>query len=139
SIAAVVGASGSGKSSVVLAGLLPRLRRTGGWSIFTLRPGAQPFYALATTLAGALEPDLRETARLVEGRQLADALSAGAIRLTDVLGRIRDKEGGRRRHLVVIDQFEELYTLCPDVEVQRRVIDALLSILAASSTAGQGA
>ena len=39
----VVGASGSGKSSIVQAGLLPRLRNPQGWLIASLRPAGQPF------------------------------------------------------------------------------------------------
>ena len=54
---AVVGASGSGKSSLVLAGLLPALERgtpngaESSWRVATMRPGAAPIEALATVLA----------------------------------------------------------------------------------------
>jgi WD40 repeat protein len=127
-LTAVVGASGSGKSSVVSAGLLPRLHASGDWLLITLRPGAQPFQALATAVIPALEPDLRETARLVEGRHLTDALASGEIALADVVARIRGKDPGHRRVLLVIDQFEELYTLCPDAEERRRFTDTLLTV-----------
>ena len=54
---AVIGPSGSGKSSLVFAGLIPALRRsglfgTGGWAIRTLRPGERPMAALADALGG---------------------------------------------------------------------------------------
>ena len=62
----VVGPSGSGKSSVVFAGLLPRLRRGDGWSIVQLRPGSQPFHELANALLPLLEPAMTETDRLIE-------------------------------------------------------------------------
>jgi hypothetical protein len=45
-VAVIVSSSGSGKSSALFAGLLPRLRQAGGWEFALLRPGAQPFYAL---------------------------------------------------------------------------------------------
>src|SRR5208282_3118960 len=47
---AVVGSSGSGKSSLVFAGLLPALRKQGRttmWDVVTLRPGKRPLNALA--------------------------------------------------------------------------------------------
>ena len=51
-MAVIVGSSGSGKSSALFAGLLPRLRAEQGWQIAIFRPGSQPFYALA----GAMMP-----------------------------------------------------------------------------------
>ncbi|MCI5157483.1 MAG: hypothetical protein D3906_03420 [Candidatus Electrothrix sp. AUS1_2] len=47
---AVIGASGSGKSSLVLAGVIPALRRTGNWLIADCRPKKQPLYELAACL-----------------------------------------------------------------------------------------
>jgi len=38
----VLGTSGSGKSSVIFAGLIPRLRQEGNWLILSLRPGGRP-------------------------------------------------------------------------------------------------
>ncbi|MDJ0634641.1 MAG: CHAT domain-containing protein [Xenococcaceae cyanobacterium MO_188.B29] len=49
-LVAVVGASGSGKSSVVFAGLIPRLRQDKGVKIVNFRPGKNPFESLATAL-----------------------------------------------------------------------------------------
>ena len=46
----VVGPSGAGKSSFVQAGVIPRLREQGAWTVLTLRPGADPFGTLATRL-----------------------------------------------------------------------------------------
>ena len=70
---AVLGTSGSGKSSAVFAGLVPLLREEGNWLIAGLRPGNQPFHALAAALLPALEPKLDETDRLVKARKLAEA------------------------------------------------------------------
>ncbi len=126
-ITAVVGPSGSGKSSVVAAGLLPRLRGAGGWLIATFRPGSQPFHSLANALVPALEPDLSETARLIERRHLADALAGGEIALIDVIARIRDQADGHPSVLLFIDQFEELYTLCPDGQMRHSFIDTVLA------------
>lgn len=81
-VVAVVGASGSGKSSLVRAGLMPRLRRRTGdqvWQIGTMIPGGKPFLALARRLP-LREPetirncspcpiwcDVAETGRMVAG------------------------------------------------------------------------
>ena len=125
-VAMVIGPSGSGKSSVVFAGLLPRLRGKGDWLIATLRPGKEPFQALAGALLPHLQPDLDEIDRLVQTRKLAEVLARGDLPLVDALARIRDRRGARGRVLLVLDQFEELFTLCTDPGAPRRFVDALL-------------
>ncbi|MCX7111051.1 MAG: SUMF1/EgtB/PvdO family nonheme iron enzyme [Proteobacteria bacterium] len=109
---ALVGPSGSGKSSVVRAGLCPKLRqeRLAPWEIATLVPGGRPFHHLAGVLLPLLQTDLREVDRLDETAKLAQKLTAGAIELRDVIQRILEKQAGTRRFLLVVDQWEELYT-----------------------------
>ena len=46
----VVGPSGAGKSSFIRAGLIPRLREQGSWTVLSLRPGSDPFRALVAQL-----------------------------------------------------------------------------------------
>jgi WD40 repeat protein len=127
---AVVGPSGSGKSSVVFAGLLPRLRQQHNWLVADFRPGANPFQALAAALLIFLEPKLSETDRLGETRKLAEALRIGDLPLNDVIARIFQKNDAGSRFLLIADQFEELYTLCPDSETRYRFLDVLLSTFA---------
>jgi formylglycine-generating enzyme required for sulfatase activity len=91
SLLAVIGPSGSGKSSLVFAGLIPALRRcglfgTGGWVIRTLRPGERPMMALAEALGDPADP----------ARVVAKAINS---------------EPDARRLLLVVDQFEELFTV----------------------------
>lgn len=107
---AVIGASGSGKSSLVRAGLLPALRRgeplidgslppagSEGWQVRVFTPTAHPLAALDAQLAGDREP----------GR-------------------------GRRRSaidtLLVIDQFEELFTACKDEAERAAFVDRLFRL-----------
>ncbi|MBD2459754.1 CHAT domain-containing protein [Oscillatoria sp. FACHB-1407] len=126
---AVLGASGSGKSSLVLAGLVPRLRSHSGWQIAVLRPGNHPFARLAEQLIPLLEPGLSETDQLIEGNKLAIALHQGTVSLTDVVDRILQKQSTpfqAQRVLLVVDQFEELYTLCANSEERQRFQDCLL-------------
>ncbi|MFZ4702430.1 MAG: TIR domain-containing protein, partial [Candidatus Methylumidiphilus sp.] len=109
---ALVGPSGSGKSSVVRAGLCPKLRqeRLAPWEIATLVPGGRPFHHLAGVLLPLLQTDLREVDLLDETAKLAQKLADGAIELRDVIQRILEKQAGTQRFLLVVDQWEELYT-----------------------------
>lgn len=129
----VVGSSGCGKSSTVFAGLLPRLREGDGWLIAPFRPGRRPFHALAAALLPLLEPELGETDRLIETRKLAGALREGEIPLYDAIQRALERRPSGARLLFVLDQFEELYTLCPEPELQHRFLDGLLVAVRAAS------
>lgn len=111
----VIGSSGSGKSSVVFAGLVPQLRQQGDWLINSFRPGERPLRNLAAALVPLLETQMSETDQLVEINKLAMAFGEGNITLQDVVTRILEKHSSTRL-LLVADQFEELYTLCKDVE-----------------------
>ncbi len=127
---AVVGSSGSGKSSVVFAGLVPRLRREGNWLIVSFRPGNRPLRSLAAALMPLLEPHMSETDRLAEIGKLAQQLQQGNIALQDVHERIKERNAAT--HLLLIaDQFEELYTLCRETEVRQRFLDELLAAVEA--------
>ena len=127
-VAVIVGPSGSGKSSIVYAGLLPGLRQEGAWIIADFRPGDRPFHALAAALTPLLEPQMSETSRLVESGALADALQTGKLRLEQVVVRIQEKHSAGRgsRLLLFADQFEELYALCPEPDLRQQFTDCLL-------------
>ena len=129
SLIALVGASGSGKSSLVRAGLVPRLRAgTDGhiWDIVTLTPGSRPLQALAAALIPILEPDLSEVDRLAEFGKLAQHLAFNVVSLPDVVQRCLEKQRGTDRLLFFVDQWEELYTLCKDDDTRRGFIAELI-------------
>ncbi|WP_406461322.1 WD40 repeat domain-containing protein [Streptomyces sp. NBC_00111] len=111
----LVGASGSGKSSLVRAGVMPRLRERRWTLIPAFTPGTNPLSAMAAAIAaggGGQEPAGAVLRRL---RQGPTALRAELIRL----------RGGRfRRVLLVVDQFEEVVTLAGDRE-RAQFLDAL--------------
>jgi DNA-binding SARP family transcriptional activator len=133
-VAVIVGSSGSGKSSAVFAGLVPRLRSQGDWLIADLRSGGQPFHALAAALLDILEPGLGEAERLAEIGGLAETLMEGDDSLLGVVERALERSTGARRALLLLDQFEELYTLCSDADLRRRFLETLL----AAVEAGEG-
>jgi len=132
-VVVIVGPSGCGKSSTVFAGLLPKLRTEEGWILTQFRPGRQPFYAQAAALLPLLDPALSETDRLIETGKLADALCVGEISLCDAVDRVLVKNRRANRLLCIIDQFEELYTLCPQPETRRQFVNGLLAAVKAAN------
>ena len=120
----VLGASGSGKSSVVLAGLVPKLQQQGNWLFTHFRPGYDPFYALAEALVPLYRSDLDSTDEITQAGKLAQSLKNGQP-LSHVFSSIQRKHSNHRV-LLIADQFEELYTLCSDDAIRRRFLDCLL-------------
>ncbi|MEH2425326.1 MAG: hypothetical protein V7K48_31815 [Nostoc sp.] len=124
----VLGASGSGKSSVVLAGLVPKLQKEGHWQFTHFRPGSDPFHAIALAIVPLYTPNLNETKQIAQARELASYLQDGAIPLLDVFAKIRQNHPNHRV-LLIADQFEEIYTLCNNQEIRRKFLDCLLASL----------
>ena len=145
-LVAVVGASGSGKSSLVFAGLIPQLRgdTINNWLILSFRPGKNPFAALAVALVSAL--NLPDNERRLAELELDVNLQRDSASLenfiTDLtpLPPFPTREGGNMlpspcrggvggevmRILLIADQFEEIYTLCTDAEERKIFLDGLL-------------
>ncbi|MGH3887531.1 MAG: NACHT and WD repeat domain-containing protein, partial [Pseudonocardiaceae bacterium] len=113
----VVAPSGAGKSSLLHAGLLAQLDSgalpgSSRWPRMAFTPTAHPLTALVTQIAS-----------------LTGADQATAQRCGELLRNHLDREEPGARVVVVVDQFEELFTLCPD-DQQRRTFIELLSQLA---------
>src|SRR5262249_17259102 len=98
----VVGPSGAGKSSLVRAGVVPRVLAgelgRGPWHVATMVPGDRP----VERLAQALSPFLAQPEDAVLGR-LRSSPSWGAPQI--------EERGGDARLLLLVDQFEEAWTL----------------------------
>ena len=132
---AVLGASGSGKSSVVRAGLVPRLRSDPEtvWDVVTMVPTARPLNSLVNAFSPLLWPDLEdEVDRREKANEKTASLEKGTLSLRDLVEIALNKQPGTQRLLLVVDQWEELYTLCRDDKVIRSFTDQLLD---ASQTA----
>lgn len=120
---AAIGPSGSGKSSAILAGLIPRLKRGAApnsqtWHYYpTIVPGASPLLKLAKLFHNGSQPDPMQIIETTEAfgenpHHLAELVSAhtGAP------------------SVLVIDQFEETFTLCQDEIERQTFIDNLLHL-----------
>jgi WD40 repeat protein len=125
-LVAVIGASGSGKSSVVFAGLIPRLRREKNWVIVSCRLGNRPFDSLSAALIPEMKLQISEIEQLSEVKKLAEKFRQGELGLQDVVELILQKNTDACRLLLVIDQFEELYALCQSAEECQRFLDELV-------------
>ncbi len=118
-LVAVVGPSGSGKSSLVRAGLLPALRRgeapgSEQWFITTMTPSSSPMAELdvaLTRVATVAEPDRRS---------LLEADPRGLARATQRIVGDLDAE-----LVLVIDQFEELFTTVASEAERQHLIDSI--------------
>jgi tetratricopeptide (TPR) repeat protein/energy-coupling factor transporter ATP-binding protein EcfA2 len=121
---AVVGRSGSGKSSLVFAGLLPALRqrRDQFWDIVTVRPGANPLRALAECFNPRNSDDgpTAYTSRI--GKEVDALRDSSDPELLRHLVAYHLKTGGKgnERLLLYVDQWEELYAQAPRPEEKDR-------------------
>ena len=116
---AVVGPSGSGKSSVVRAGLIPALRRgavpgSEGWPIVDMFPGPRPLDGLEAALLRA-SPD--------PPGSLMDQLERDEHGLHRAVLRLLPSD--RSELVLVIDQFEEVFTLVKDEAVRTHFLASL--------------
>ncbi len=120
----VVGPSGSGKSSSVMAGLMPALRQgalpdSENWIYLApIVPGTQPLETLALTLARQV-PGSNPRNIL---RELEDDSSRGLDRLARHL--VKQSE---QKVLLLIDQFEELFASSVDEQLRQHFIDLLIT------------
>jgi WD40 repeat protein len=134
---AVVGASGSGKSSVVFAGLVPCLRQNTNfdWQIASFRPGNSPIESLVAALASLWQ---QKRSKLKEKSD-----SDQGIMELELFLELRRDEGAlskliksslvssQTRLVLIVDQFEELYTLSSESERQlflNLLLDAVKSV-----------
>lgn len=108
----VTGPSGSGKSSLLRAGLIPVLGHSPGTEVAVMTPGSDPVGVLAARFApldGSHPADLR--------RRLEEDPGALAGPFAEAMG--------ERQAVVIVDQFEEVFTACADEERRRVFIQAL--------------
>ena len=140
---AVVGPSGSGKSSLVFAGLVPALRKerqTRTWDVVSLRPGKSPLFNLAEAFASPAE----NAGPVQAAANLENEAAAFRDGQADLLARVVDRRLDAApekpdRLLIYVDQWEELYAMAPPAEdkdgVQKhaRDVEKFIALLVAAS------
>ncbi len=114
---AVVGASGSGKSSLVRAGVIPQLRSgafpgSETWRVAIFTPGEHPAQALATRLAPFFGDE-------VDANTLMNVLNTGQNGLSEIATQILTGSPESARLLLVVDQFEEAFTRATEAHTQQ--------------------
>ena len=119
----IIGPSGSGKSSIVRAGLIPALRDgaidgSEHWAIAQMVPGARPFAELEAALLRS-SPDAPDSL----SEQLADR-DIGVLRAA-----LRVLPDESARLLLVIDQFEELFTLVSNEDDRAQFLAGLVDAI----------
>ncbi|MEV7520955.1 formylglycine-generating enzyme family protein [Streptomyces sp. NPDC091371] len=124
-LAGVVGASGSGKSSLVQAGLIPVLRRQAEhWAVAAFRPGSSPYEALAAGLVDLVHRDSSMEHNAAQAAAMAQRMRSDGISQT--LEQITHRLD--RPVLLFADQFEELFTHCHSEEDVRDFLDHLAAL-----------
>ena len=162
----VLGPSGSGKSSLLRAGFLHAViggalpaRGSSAWPKVLITPGNNPLATLANRIAhlagipaGALEADLRADPARIRS-DILQALFANARSQANARGlppaadpMLTDldavgQQAARARLVLIVDQFEEIFTSCRDEQERRTFIKALCAAagVATSGTAVDGA
>jgi WD40 repeat protein len=133
----VSGVSGAGKSSLLRAGVLPRLRWIGlvsiaqasSWPCLLFTPARAPLDELAVRVARLAGADAAEVRRGLDADPAGFALTARQAALAQSGSTAADPDSPaaeyRSRLLLMVDQFEQLFTQCPDEEQRRAFITAL--------------
>jgi WD40 repeat protein/transcriptional regulator with XRE-family HTH domain len=145
----VSGVSGAGKSSLLRAGVLPRLRAAGlagapgaaSWPCLVFTPTRAPLDELALQVAVPTGADAAAVRRELEAHPEGFALTARQAATPRTRGPVEGPGAARdqwqRRLLLVVDQFEELFTQCAEEGQRRSFITALHAAAATAHGPGQ--
>ncbi|MEO0561725.1 MAG: protein kinase, partial [Chloroflexota bacterium] len=119
----VVGPSGSGKSSLVYAGLIPQLREgalegAADWFYASMTPGSDPFKSIAQAL---------ERIAAVPVDDVTQQLATGGTPLDELLRELIGNTG--QTLMLFIDQFEEVFTLVKNEAVRQQFLTMLVNAI----------
>ena len=120
----LIGPSGVGKSSLAYAGVLPRMRvaleQSGQYAnVVTLKPGTNPLESLAIAILRPESPTVADVTQFMQSMRI----DQNALRLRERLRAQND------RLVLVVDQFEEIFTLCQDDDTRQAFVRTLLALV----------
>lgn len=125
---AVIGSSGTGKSSLIRAGVLPALLKNDNtnWRVVSMTPGSSPITNLASAIceqSGLIEPE-RQKEFYTQSLTLMESSSLGMVQA------LRTEINSNERLLILVDQFEEVFRFANDAEASRKeVYDQFIHLL----------
>ncbi|NEP10746.1 MAG: hypothetical protein F6K14_11125 [Symploca sp. SIO2C1] len=125
---AILGASGSGKSSVLRAGLIHQLKQgkslsnSDSWPIYIISPNKHPLRSLAEAFVESELSTIDHASQLAKATELISTGAAG-------LGHLVTAAAGEGRVVLAVDQFEEVFTLCRDETERQQFFECLLGAL----------
>jgi uncharacterized protein YjbI with pentapeptide repeats len=131
---AILGASGSGKSSVLRAGLIyelmqgQRLSGSRDWNLKIIVPTAHPLQSLAKLFVDA---NLSVVNEAIETDKTIEFLQKGGESFNRLIAGYLNKKS-QSKFLLIIDQFEETFTLCEDLRERNQFLACLLEVLAST-------
>ena len=131
------GPTGSGKSSILRAGLIPSLKNNtlnsnlSDQAVIFFKPGADPFVSLAEAVVSEIESDKDKTDLKEKVEKLSRLFIAFPENFTQ---NIKDVFGVERKCTVIIDQFEDLFTLCSDEQKRDKFIYAVSAWISGKKT-----
>jgi cellulose biosynthesis protein BcsQ len=125
----LVGASGSGKSSILNAGLIPKLAQgiisgSDQWLVVICRPGSDPLQNLARSVMAAGSMGLESAVNDAQSSKAAVNSLDHPTALDPLVREVLGQSHIRKRLLLVVDQFEELFRF-PDLHTREAFIGNL--------------
>jgi WD40 repeat protein/energy-coupling factor transporter ATP-binding protein EcfA2 len=126
----ICGASGSGKSSLMNAGILPQLRKEAekkglAFTVLSLHPGTHPLQALRSVLLTATGDSAAEAAKWSQTVFGALPVAVPSTRPEALTHLLRGLAAHGRKVVICVDQLEETATLCDDSGVRNAFLDVL--------------
>lgn len=121
----VLGESKSGKSSAILAGLVPKLLQAGNWLFTYFWPVKDPFDSIARALVPLYIPEANKKELKIEAKKLKNSLKNNTTSLSEVINKIQQKNPGKRI-LIIADQFEQIYNISTKDKIRYQFINTLL-------------
>ncbi|MFY0672883.1 MAG: hypothetical protein JXQ87_05740 [Bacteroidia bacterium] len=127
---AVVGTSGTGKSSLIKAGVLPSISKGLGktikskWSVVSTNPGSSPFQNLVNALSKA--PTINKGGDKDFAQNLLETLKNNSLGLVQAM---RPVIGEGERLLILVDQFEEVFRFADEQSEKRKAYDEFVRLL----------